>query len=347
MAPDDFAANAKTPSPRTFNTPSRLGKRNRAPPADSPSAHLYGSFKSATRRSASTYRQSPLASDHFQESPSARLLLELSQQDLEYNRQLSTRLDNELSVKADDHNSALAAAAAEHDKVRLEAERAQRRAELRHERERLELEEEEQQELYRQQQETVEREIAVKRRELEEQRLLEERRRAAAEIQAQAEAEKRAALHRAKEEQEIARKAVAERDEFERQAIRATDTARQEAMLKQNVAVSTQPKVATASTSTSQPSAPQSTAVSGLTTDMAHRELVHQKYMELHKRLKQLRKFVTDQSKANPQIKKRIGEMRREIRKSVGQLTSEKGANRTPVSLSSLIRITGADCAFR
>jgi nucleoporin GLE1 len=57
-----------------------------------------------------------------------------------------------------------------------------------------------------------------------------------------------------------------------------------------------------------------------------------EKYLEIHKRLKQLRAFVTEHAKQDPGLKKKMGEMRREIRKSVGQLTEGRGANRTPVS---------------
>jgi nucleoporin GLE1 len=56
-----------------------------------------------------------------------------------------------------------------------------------------------------------------------------------------------------------------------------------------------------------------------------------QQYLEIHSRLKKLRTFMTDQAKQNPELKKRMGEMRREIRKSVGQLTEGRGANRQPV----------------
>jgi nucleoporin GLE1 len=49
------------------------------------------------------------------------------------------------------------------------------------------------------------------------------------------------------------------------------------------------------------------------------------KYAEIHKNLKMLRKFMADQAKANPALKRRMGDMRREIRKSVGQLTVTLG----------------------
>jgi nucleoporin GLE1 len=61
---------------------------------------------------------------------------------------------------------------------------------------------------------------------------------------------------------------------------------------------------------------------------------VPDRYTEIHKNLKHLRKSMMDQSKANAAVKARMGDMRREIRKSVGQLTVSSGApgtNKTQV----------------
>ncbi|KXX77231.1 Nucleoporin GLE1 [Madurella mycetomatis] len=49
------------------------------------------------------------------------------------------------------------------------------------------------------------------------------------------------------------------------------------------------------------------------------------RYTEIHRNLKGLRKFMAEQCKANPALKARMGDMRREIRKSVGQLTVASG----------------------
>lgn len=49
------------------------------------------------------------------------------------------------------------------------------------------------------------------------------------------------------------------------------------------------------------------------------------RYAEIHKDLKILRKSMLEQAKANPALKGRMGDMRREIRKSVGQLTVSSG----------------------
>ncbi|KAL3427931.1 GLE1-like protein [Phlyctema vagabunda] len=56
------------------------------------------------------------------------------------------------------------------------------------------------------------------------------------------------------------------------------------------------------------------------------------RYMAIHKTLKKLRKHLADEGKTNIQLKKKVGEMRREIRKSVGQLIEGKGANKQPIA---------------
>ena len=59
------------------------------------------------------------------------------------------------------------------------------------------------------------------------------------------------------------------------------------------------------------------------------------RYVEIHKTLKELRKFVSPEVPSNEQtkkLKKKAGEMRRTIKSSIGQLTVGKGANRLPVS---------------
>ena len=55
------------------------------------------------------------------------------------------------------------------------------------------------------------------------------------------------------------------------------------------------------------------------------------RYTSIHKSLKDLRKYVADLGKQNSAFKKKTGEMRRAIRQSVGQLIGEKGANKIPV----------------
>ena len=62
------------------------------------------------------------------------------------------------------------------------------------------------------------------------------------------------------------------------------------------------------------------------------------RYVQIHKTLKDLRKFVSPalpRDEQARQLKKKAGEMRRTIKSSIGQLTGEKGANRLPVSCES------------
>ncbi|KAK4122251.1 GLE1-domain-containing protein [Parathielavia appendiculata] len=49
------------------------------------------------------------------------------------------------------------------------------------------------------------------------------------------------------------------------------------------------------------------------------------RYLVIHKNLKLLRKSLADQAKTNPVLKVRMGDMRRELRKAVGQLTPTMG----------------------
>lgn len=53
-----------------------------------------------------------------------------------------------------------------------------------------------------------------------------------------------------------------------------------------------------------------------------------ERYVEIHKNLKQLRQYLVNEGKQNIPFKKMLGDYRRAIRQTVGQLTAEKGANR-------------------
>ncbi|KAI1135221.1 GLE1-domain-containing protein [Hypoxylon sp. FL0543] len=52
------------------------------------------------------------------------------------------------------------------------------------------------------------------------------------------------------------------------------------------------------------------------------------RYVEIHQNLKKLRASLLQQSKSSPALKQRMGDMRRELRKNMGQLVGEKGGNR-------------------
>ena len=58
------------------------------------------------------------------------------------------------------------------------------------------------------------------------------------------------------------------------------------------------------------------------------------RYVEIHRKLKEFRAHMAEAAKTNPALKTMMGEMRREIRKSIGQLTSGGlKENKIPVSI--------------
>ena len=59
------------------------------------------------------------------------------------------------------------------------------------------------------------------------------------------------------------------------------------------------------------------------------------RYTVIHRNLKDLRRSMAEQAKRNPSLKSRMGDMRREIKKSIGQLTGgAPGVNRQQVRIS-------------
>jgi len=265
------------------------------------------------------------------ESPSARLLREIGLQTLEYHRDLHNRLDQRALETERAHIEALAAASAEHDRVRRAAERAQQWVELELVKERQKQEEDESQELLRERHETVEREIARKRREIDEVRQLEERRGIAEEATRQAAA---AEARRRFDEEKSRREAVEQAEQQKR--IEAVKAREEQATVPPPTApeVVTKPQAPIVQEPQKQQSLVQPPTASGLITTMAERKASHEQYVKLHQRLKEMRRFIANQIKQDVRVKSRVGDMRREIKKSVGQLTGEKGANRNQVRIS-------------
>ena len=70
---------------------------------------------------------------------------------------------------------------------------------------------------------------------------------------------------------------------------------------------------------------------SSIRVSIAQRELEHKRYLDLHAELKTLREYMILEAKKDPRLKQEMGNMRRDIKKSVGQLTVGKGANEIPV----------------
>ena len=266
------------------------------------------------------------------DSPSRQLLWELSRLGVASQESFYARLDRENHEREIVHKQALAAAAAEHNRIRESAELVRKELEQQVQNERRKRDEEQRRELERRRQEQVEREI-------EEKKLLEKEKAKTAELEAK-KAEQTERIRRA--EAEAAAHQKAEKD---RQSSEAAARAQKE---KQNVEVQrrlAEPKAAQqtpapatertpAATSSAPPPAitAPSSSVPAQPTRNPEREAEHERYLEIHKRLKELRSFMKAEGDKSPDLKTNMGNMRREIRKSVGQLRAGHGANKTPVS---------------
>ena len=290
------------------------------------------------------------------DSPSRQLLYEFSQMLINSDRDFNERLDLATAERAKLHQEELARAAAEHERVRQSAERARQRHLLEEQKRRKQQEDEENRALERARQEKLELEIASQKRKLEEQRREEiERKQAAERAKQLAENEARLKAQKQKEEAEEKRRAEqAESDRKASEAAAAVEKARaQQAQQSQQRALQQAsqqtrqqppqqpPKPPSGSTISLPPtSAPSSaspahaTAASPLISSIAEREAHHEKYLGVHKRLKEFRKNMVDWSKQNPDLKGQLGDARRSLRTRVGQITGARASNTATVRFS-------------
>ena len=260
------------------------------------------------------------------DSPSKQLILDLAR-DLEkvhiFNTELKKvhayerkvyyenldRIDQEREAV---HTAALDEAAAFHDRIREEAEATLREHLRAEEEDRLRQEEEAQKE-----RERIERENAEKlRRKQEEAARLEAERKAREEAKKKAEAKaeeeaertRRAALEeKERKEREESERRVAEKRKEEEDAKKAQEESDKESLTHQQ----------------------QKLGGVRLTSEEIR---VHERYVELHKVLKDMRKWLQGIGKQQPAVKQAMGDMRRAIKKCVGQLRDSKGANKQQVN---------------
>ncbi|GAQ41637.1 hypothetical protein AtubIFM55763_005065 [Aspergillus tubingensis] len=257
------------------------------------------------------------------DSPSRQLVLDLAR-DLEQLRMHNTelkkvkayerrsfyenldRIDSELEAQ---HNAALDKAAALHDRVLVEAEETLR-AHQRAVEEELRRREEE----ARKEAERIEREKAEKlRREQEEAARREAERRAAEEAKKKAEEEAERKKKAAQEEE--ARKERERLEEENRKRQEETRKAEQEASQRQAEAAQ-------------KAQAERQRQVGGAR--LTDEEIkIQARYVELHQHLKKFRQYLKNEAKTNAIVKQNMGDMRRTIKKCVGQLREGKGANKT------------------
>ncbi|KAL4894049.1 hypothetical protein BDV59DRAFT_201359 [Aspergillus ambiguus] len=256
------------------------------------------------------------------DSPSRQLVLDLTR-DLEelriHNSELKKvkayerrsfyenldRIDSELEAN---HNAALDRVAARHDRVREEAEETLRSHQRAIEEENRRREEEARKEAERLAREKEER----LRREREEAAAEEARQRAAAEARKKAEEEAKR-----KQEAELAEK------EKEKERLAEENRRRQEEQKKAELERVEQEKAQKAQ------AAQQKRLGGGRVSEEEVK--IQARYLEVHRELKTLRQRMRDESKQNPLIKQNLGEIRRTIKKCVGQLREGKGTNKTQI----------------
>jgi nucleoporin GLE1 len=273
-------------------------------------------------------------SPKFDDSPSRQLMLELEralgqvqiheaelQRVYTYDRRLfQENLDLVDTRRAQEDVAALDAATSRHEAIRKEAE-----AEL----QRYYREVEEQERL---------------RKQDEERRVQEQQARAKAEMEKKAkqEEERRAKIER---EQAAARKVAEDRAKAEE----ADRRQRAEALAREQAAKDQKQKEEQEAAKASQMAAEQKAARERAAQTAAGPEhrvqsvarssdvsspgrvAQHQRYLEIHQNLKRFRKEFWAQCKQNPNLKSKVGDMRRAIKTSVGQLTEARGANKQPV----------------
>ncbi|EAW07709.1 putative RNA export mediator Gle1 [Aspergillus clavatus NRRL 1] len=257
------------------------------------------------------------------DSPSKQLLLDLSR-DLEQfhihsselkqvkaweRKTFYERLDRIDSECEAIHYAALDKVAARHDQVREEAQetlRAHQRA--------VEEEKRRKEEEARREAERLERERAEKlRREQEEAARREAERKAAEEAKRKAEEEAEKKRKAEQEEKERKEKERLEEENRTRQA-EAQKAEQEAAQRKAEAAQKTQ--------------AEQQKQIGG-GRQTAEETKVQLRYVELHQHLKKFRQYLKDESKTNAAVKQNMGDIRRSIKKCVGQLREGAGANKT------------------
>jgi nucleoporin GLE1 len=267
------------------------------------------------------YQSSPItsspsdSSDLILDSPSRQLLRELRLLQIRDRHSFYERLEEQDRNLAREHNAGLASAAAKHNRIRRDAEEVLRKYHVEVERQRKQEEEER-----RRKEETIER----KRREREEaerrgveaeRARAEEARRTAAEAKAKAEAAERGLLEIKTREEELERQKQESLRKAKEASVAEEAKARAEKEREQNA--------------TATPLRPQTAPVS-----QAEKEAEQKRYLEIHQYLKKFRAFMRDETKKNQALKARMGDMRRAIRKCVGQLTDVKGQNKQPVRIT-------------
>ena len=239
-------------------------------------------------------------------------------------RQQQEELDAKELAQAEVHRAELNLANAQHEVVRLQAE-AVLHAYIKKDEEERRRREEERRRLEEEERKRREEEEARKRAE-QERRAREEKERKEREERAKAEAERLAIYERQKAEAEERRRKEKEATELKQREEK--EKVEQEAALKKQEA-----EKAAAAAKAPTPTPPTTTQISS-SDAAATTEVIHRSYLLVHKKLKQFRKDFWEKVKKDPNLKPHVGDMRRAMRTSVGQLTDDKVGNKKAVSRS-------------
>jgi nucleoporin GLE1 len=242
-------------------------------------------------------------------------------------RRQQDELDAREAAQAHVHRLELDAASAQHEVVRKQAEAVLQAYIKKEEEERRKREEEEKKRLEEEERRRkAEEEERRRRAEEEARKRAEEERRIRKEEEERREREERArqeAERRAKEKADAEERERVERDLAQR---KEEANAEKEATVRKQ-----QEEAATKAAPTIQPAIKPATSrppqVPPSEIEQRHRE-----YLALHKKLKTFRSEFWTSTRKNPALKPHVGDMRRAIRTSVGQLTDDKASNRVGVS---------------
>ncbi|KAI9759030.1 MAG: hypothetical protein M4579_002619 [Chaenotheca gracillima] len=239
--------------------------------------------------------------------------------------QFYAQLERSAAEKEKVHRLALASAAAAHDDVLRSAELVRLRFEHELQKEIRRRQEEERKEFERIRREKAEAELAERRQRIEDahraERAEAERIRQIEELEAEARARSTASAEADKRAQQQRRQSA---EEAARRNQEQAQRAQQQA------------KVAAPVAAAPQPPPPPAAAPAGVASvidpeELQRRDANHRRMVEMHQQLKVLRNNTLGWAKTSPNWKTKLGDMRREIRKSVGQLTEGRGANKEPV----------------
>ena len=267
------------------------------------------------------------------------MLQDLQKLHIDHDRKLQYELDERVAEEKRRHDLQLAESAAYHERIRQSAERECELNALKIEQARKQKEAEELEALNKARRAKLAREDEERRRERD--RMLregEERHKREAEERAFKESQARLEEQRKREVAEAEERKIKEQEEARSKAKQASDAAKARLEAQKTTAPTPAPtaqsiKQPEATKQASQPAAaPTTNRVAG-TSLQNDRERLHQRYLELHKNLKKMREFVVTEGKKLPALKSKIGDWRREITKSMGQLTTDKSKNRDAVSL--------------